>query len=133
MNAIFQCLAKGVSSLRTSPKYLVNKEERNLHEQVLSLLKLVHIAERKMIHPVQVRHVVKVELPQFADNKQQDAYEFVMTILLVLQLRRYQGSVSSVLQYKSGKCQSTKKYVLSFIEVPVPERGVASLENCLER
>ena len=100
---------------------------------MLALLKLVHIAEGKVIHPVQVRHVVKVELPQFADNKQQDAHEFVMTILLVLQLRRYQGNVSSVLQYKSGKCQSTKKYVLSFIEVPVPERGVASLENCLER
>ena len=30
MNAIFQCLAKGASSLRSSPQYLVMKEGRNL-------------------------------------------------------------------------------------------------------
>ena len=75
----------------------------------------------------------KVELPQFADNKQQDAHEFLMAILPVLQLPRYQGSVSSVVQCKSWKYQSIKKEAFSCIEVPVPERGVASLENCLER
>ena len=82
---------------------------------------------------MQARHAVKVELPQFADNTQQDAHEFLMAILPVLQLPRYQGSVSSVLQCKSCKYQSIKKEVFSCIEVPVPERGVASLENCLER
>ena len=56
-----------------------------------------------------------------------------MTILSVLQLPRNQGSVSSVLQCKSCKYQSIKKEVFSCIEVPVPERGVASLEDCLER
>ena len=50
-----------------------------------------------MIHHVQVRHAAKVELPQFADNTQKDAHEFLMAILPVLQLPRYQGSVSSAL------------------------------------
>ena len=50
-----------------------------------------------MIHQVQVRHAAKVELPQFADNTQKDAHEFLMAILPVLQLPRYQGSVSSAL------------------------------------
>ena len=86
-----------------------------------------------MIHPVQARHAVNVELPKFADNTQQDAHEFLMAILPVLELTRYQGSVSSVLQCKSCKYQSIKKEVFSCIDVPVPERGVASLENCLER
>ena len=63
---------------------------------MLALLKLVHNAEGKVIHPVQARHAVKVELPQFAGNTQQDAHEFLMTILPVLQLP--QGSVSTVLQ-----------------------------------
>ena len=40
MNVIFQCLAEGASSLWSSPKQLVRKEERNLKEQVLVLLKL---------------------------------------------------------------------------------------------
>ena len=83
-NAIFQCVAKGASSLRSSPKHLVRKEERNLKKQVLALLKLAHNAEGKLIHPVQVRDAVKVELPQFADNIQQDAHEFLMAILPVL-------------------------------------------------
>ena len=68
MNAILQCLAEGASSLRSSPKQLVRKEGRNLQEQVVALLKLVHNTEGKLIYPVQVRHAVKVELPQFADN-----------------------------------------------------------------
>ena len=133
MNAIFQCLAKGASSLRSSPKYLVMKEGRNLQGQVLALRKLPYNAEWKVVYLVQARHVVKVELPQFADNKQQGAHEFLMTILPVLQLPRYQGSVSSVLQCKTCRYQSIKKEVLSCIEVPVPERGAASLENCLDR
>ena len=70
---------------------------------MLALLKLAHNAEGKVIHPVQVRHAVKVELPQFADNTQQDAHEFLMAIFPVLQLSRYQGSASSVLQCKSCK------------------------------
>ena len=70
---------------------------------MLALLKLVHNTEGKVIHLVQARHVVKVELPQFADNTQQDAHEFSMAILAVLQLPRSQGSVSSVLQCKSCK------------------------------
>ena len=86
MNAIFQCLAEGASSLRSSPKQLIGKEERNLQEQVLALLKLVYNTEGKMIHPVQVRHAVKVELPQFAENTQQDVHEFLMAILPLLQL-----------------------------------------------
>ena len=45
MNAIFQCLAKGASSLRSSPKYLVMKEGRNLQGQVLALRKLPYNAE----------------------------------------------------------------------------------------
>ena len=67
------------------------------------MLKLVHNTEGKVIHPVQARHAVKVELPQFADNTQQDAHEFLMAIFPVLQLSRYQGSTSSVLQCKSCK------------------------------
>ena len=122
-----------VSSLRVSLKQLVRKKGRNLKEQVLALLKLLHNAEGKVIHPVQARHTVKVELPQFAGNTQQDTHEFLMLILPVLQLLRYQESVSLVLQSKSCKYQSIKKEVFSCFEVPVPERGVASLENCLER
>ena len=124
MNAIFQRLAEVASSLRSNPKQLVTKEGRNLQEQVLALLKLVHNAEGKVIHPLQVRHAVKVELPHFADNTQQDAHEFLMTILPVLQLSRYQGSLSSLLQCKSCKYQSIKKEIFSCIEVWVPEREV---------
>ena len=89
---------------------------------MLALLKLVHNTEGKVIHPIQARHAVKVELPQFADNTQQDTHELLMTILPVLQLPRYQGSVSSFLQCKSCKYQSIKKEVFSCIEVPVPEK-----------
>ena len=60
-----------------------------MKEQVLALLKLVHNTERKVMHPVQARHAVKVELPQFANNTQQDVHEFLMAILPVLQLPRY--------------------------------------------
>ena len=49
----------------------------------------VHNTEGKVIYPVQVRHAVKVELPQFADNSQQDTHEFLREILPVLQLPRY--------------------------------------------
>ena len=73
------------------------------------MLKLVHSTEGKEIQLVQARRAVKDELPQFTDNIQQDAHEFLMAILSVLQLPRYQGSVSSVLQYKSCKYQSRKK------------------------
>ena len=76
-----------------------------------------------MIYPEQARHTVKAELPQFADNIQQDSHEFSMAILPLLQLPRYQGSVSSVLQCKGCKYQSIKKEVFSCIEVPVPEKG----------
>ena len=100
---------------------------------MLTLLKLVHNTEGKVIHPMQARHTVKVELPQFADNMQQDLHEFLIANLPVLPLPRYQESISSVLQCKSYKYQSIKKEVFSCIEVPVPERGVASLENCLDR
>ena len=86
MNAIFHCLAEGASSLRNSPKQLVRKEGRNLQKQVVALLKLVHNTEGKVIYPVQVRHAVKVDLPQFADNTQQDAHEFIMAIFPVLQI-----------------------------------------------
>ena len=82
---------------------------------------------------VQARHATKVELAQFADNTQQDAHRFLMAILPVLQLPRYQESVSSVLQCKSYKYQSIKKEVFGCVEVPVPERGVGNLKNCLER
>ena len=123
-NAIFQCLATGASLLRISPKHFVREERRDLQEQVLALLKLVHNAEGKVTHPLQVRHAVKVELPHFADNTQQDAHEFLMTILPVLQLSRYQGSLSSLLQCKSCKYQSIKKEIFSCIEVSVPEREV---------
>ena len=82
---------------------------------------------------MQARHAVKVELPQFTDNTQQDAHEFLVAILPVLQLPRCQGSVSLVLQCKSCKYQSIKKEVFSCIEVPVPNGGVASLEDCLGR
>ena len=112
---------------------VVTKERRNLQKQVLAWLKLVHNTEGKVIHPVQARHALKVELPQFADNTQQHTHEFLMAILPVLQLPRDQESVSSVLQCKCCKYQSIKKEVFSCIEVPVPERGVANLENCLER
>ena len=113
MNAIFQCLAEGASLLRSSPKQLARKKGRNLQKQVLAMLKLVHNTEGKVIHPVQARHAVKVELPQFADNTQQDAHEFLMAIFPVLQLSRYQGSVSSVLQCKSCEYQSIYKEVIS--------------------
>ena len=93
----------------------------------MALLKLVHNAEGKMIQPVQARHALKVELPQFADKAQKAAHECLMSILPVLQLPRYQWSVLSILQCKSSKYQSMKKEVLSCIEVLVPERGVASL------
>ena len=80
---------------------------------------------------MQARHVVKVELAQFPDNMQQNAHEFLMSILPVLLLSIYQGSVSSILQCKSCKGQSVKKEVFNCIEVPVPERE--GVENCLER
>ena len=60
MNAIFQCLAVGASSLRNNPKQLIRKEGRNLKDQLLELLKLVRNTEGKMIHSVQARHAVKV-------------------------------------------------------------------------
>ena len=85
------------------------------------------------MHPVQPRHAVKVELPQFADNTQRNAHEFLMANFPVLQLPRYQGSVSSVLQCKSCVNTSLSRKRKSCTEVPVPERGVASLENCLQR
>ena len=52
INAIFQCLAERVSSLRSSPKQLVRKEGRSLQEHMLALLNLVHNTEGKVIHPV---------------------------------------------------------------------------------
>ena len=52
MNEIFQCVAKGASSLRSNPKNLVRKEGRNLQEQVLAQLNLVHSAKGKVIYPV---------------------------------------------------------------------------------
>ena len=55
-----------------------------------------------------------------------------MAIFPVLQLPRHQRSFSPVLRCKSCKYQPIEKEVLSGIEVPLPERGVASLENCLE-
>ena len=90
-NAIFQCLAKGASLFRISPKHFVREERRDLQEQVLALLKLVHNAEGKVTHPVQTRHAVKVELPQFADNTQQDVREFLMAVLPMLDLPRHKG------------------------------------------
>ena len=90
-----------------------------MKEQVL--LTLVHNTEGKVIHPVQANHAVKVELPQFTDKTQQDALEFLMTFLPVLQLPRYQGSVLSILQCKSCKYQSVKK-VFKCIEVLMPKR-----------
>ena len=120
--------------LKCSPKHLVRKEGRNLQEQVLALLKLMHNAEGNVIHSMQARHAVKNELLQSADNTQQGSHEFLMAILPVLQLPRYQGSVSSVLPCKRCKYQSIKKEVLfSCFGVPFQERGVESLENCLER
>ena len=56
-----------------------------------------------------------------------------MKILPLLQLPRYQGSVSSVLQCKSCKYQFIKKEVFSYIEIPVPEIDLASLRNSLEK
>ena len=103
MNAIFQCLVEGASSLRSRPKQLVRKKGRNFQERLLVLLKLIHYIEGKLIYPVQTRHDVKVELPQFTDNTQQDAQEFLMAILPVILLTRYQGNVSSVLQCKKFK------------------------------
>ena len=99
----------------------------------MALLKLVHNTEGKVMHPVQPRHAVKVELPQFADNTQRNAHEFLMANFPVLQLPRYQGSVSSVLQCKSCVNTSLSRKRKSCTEVPVPERGVASLETCLQR
>ena len=55
----------------------------------MALLKLVRNTEGNVIHSVQARHTVKVELPQFADNTQQNAHEFLIAILPVLQLPRY--------------------------------------------
>ena len=104
-------------------------------EQVMVLLKLVHNTKGKVIYPVQVRHTVNVELTQFADSTQQDPHEFLMAILQFcrMQLPRYQRSVSSVRQCKSCKYQSIRKEVFSCTEVPVPEIGIGSLENSLER
>ena len=50
----------------------------NQKSLVLAFLNLVHNTEEKVIHPVQARHAVKFELPQFADNTQQDQDEFLM-------------------------------------------------------
>ena len=80
---------EGVSSLRSRPKQLVRKEGRNFQERLLVLLKLIHYIEGNLIYPVQTRHDVKVELPQFTDNTQQDAQEFLMAILPVIFLTRY--------------------------------------------
>ena len=95
MKTMFQCLAEEASSLRSSSKQLIKNKERNLKEQVLALLKVVHNTEGKVIHPVQARHAVKAELSQFPDNTQQDEHELLMAILPVLQL--------PILQCKSCK------------------------------
>ena len=71
----------------------------------------MHNTEQKVIHPVQARYAVKVAFPQFSDNTQQDAHEFLMAILPLLQLSRYQESVSLVLQCKSGKYQSIERSI----------------------
>ena len=55
-----------------------------------------------------------------------------MAFFPLLQLPRYQGSVSLVLRCKRCNNQSIKKEFFSCIEVPVPEIDAASLENCLE-
>ena len=65
MNAIFQRLAEGGSSLRSRHKQLVRKEGRNYQEWLLVLLKLIHYIEGKLIYPLQARHDIKLELPQF--------------------------------------------------------------------
>ena len=56
---------------------------------MLVFLNLVLNTGGKVIHPVQARHAVKVELPQFADSTQQDAHEFLKAVLPVLQFPRY--------------------------------------------
>ena len=133
MNAIFQCLGEGASSLRSSPKQVVRKEGINLKEQVLALLKLLHNTKGKVIHPVQARQTVKLSFHNLLITEQY-AHDLLTAILPLLQLPKYQGSVSSILQCESCKYHSIKKEVFSCIEVPVPEReGVASLENCLDR
>ena len=47
-----------------------------MKDQVLALLNVVYNTEGKVTHPGLERHAVKVGLPQFTDNGQQDAHEF---------------------------------------------------------
>ena len=107
INQIFHCLAEGASLLRRSPKQFVKKEGRNLQRQVLALLKFVHSTEGKVIDPVQARHVSKLSCHNLLIT--QDAHEFLMASLLVLQLLRYQGSVSSVMQCKVVNTSLSRK------------------------
>ena len=78
------------SSVKSSANQLVRKKGKNLEKQVLALLKVA-----------QARHAVKVKLPKFSDNTQQDTHEFLMKILPVLQLPRYQWIVSRMVKCKS--------------------------------
>ena len=52
-----------------------------------------------MIHSAQAWHAVRVKLPQYTDNTKKDEHEFLMAILPVIQLPRYQESVSSILKF----------------------------------
>ena len=61
-----------------------------------------------MIHLVQARRAVKVELPQFVDNTVLEACYFFMAILPVLQLPSYEGTVLSIPKCKSCDYQSAR-------------------------
>ena len=121
MNAIFQCLAAEVCSVKNSK---INHEVSKagvVKEHVTALLKVINDTEGQAIFPSQARNAIKIELPQFADNNQQDAHEFLMAIIPRLALWKYQGRVVSLRKCRCGY-QSTKYELFTCTEVPVLER-----------
>ena len=76
MNAPFQCLVAKASSLRRSSLNSFLGGKREICKCKCWHGKVIHNTERKVMHPAQTRHVIKVELSQFADNTQQEAHRF---------------------------------------------------------
>ena len=133
MNAIFQCLAAEVCSVKNGKRNHEVSKAGVVKEHVTALLKVINNTEGQAIFPSQARNAIKSELPQFADSNQQDAHEFLMAIIPRLALLKYQGRVVSLLKCRCSY-QSTKYELFTCIEVPVLEReNQVSLEDCIQK
>ena len=132
MNAIYQCLAAEVCSAKNGRRNHEGNNTGVVKEQITALLKVIYNTKGQAINPWQARNAIKSELPQFANNNQQDAHEFLMAIIPSLVLPNYQGKVTSVLKCSCG-CQSSKPEMFACIEVPVLETNQVKLEECIEK